>query len=153
MTTTDATTATAAGSTAAGPPALTAIHHVGITVTDLARSVAWYAEVLGMVQWGEETYPGGRTALLVRPGTHVHVGLDAHEANEGERFAPHRTGLDHLSLMVASRDELVAWRAWLGAHDVPCGEVADVAIEGLAASLLSFRDPDGVALELIWMAG
>ena len=77
---------------AAPPPA--SLHHVGITVTDLDRSVAWYGEMLGMVQWMEETYPGGRTAGLMRPGTHVHVGLDAHDRNDGEtslRTAPAST--------------------------------------------------------------
>ena len=49
------------------PPDLAALHHVGITVTDQVRSVAWYGEMLGMVQWGEERYPGGSTALMMRP--------------------------------------------------------------------------------------
>jgi glyoxylase I family protein len=103
----------------AAPP-LASLHHVGITVTDLDRSVAWYGEMLGMVQWMEETYPGGRTAGLMRPGTYVHLGLDAHDRNDGEDFAPHRTGLDHLCFGVASRAELDDWRAHLTARGVAC---------------------------------
>jgi glyoxylase I family protein len=138
------TTATAA------PPALGTIHHVGITVTDLARSVAWYREVLGMVPVMEEHYPGGRTIVLIRPGTAVDIGLDEHEANEGERFAPHRTGLDHVSLAVPSRAELDTWHAHLTACGVECGSVRDIA-EPMPFALLTFTDPDGVALELIHM--
>jgi len=149
--TTDSTT-TDSTTTAAAPPELAALHHVGITVTDQARSVAWYGEMLGMVQWGEERYPGGSAALMMRPGTHVHLGLDAHEANEGERFGPHRTGLDHLAFMVVSREELDAWQTHLSTRGVECGAVQDVVIEGLSVSLLQFRDPDGVALEMIYMA-
>jgi glyoxylase I family protein len=133
------------------PPELAALHHIGITVTDLPRSVAWYGEVLGMVQWGEERYPGGRTALLMRPGTHVHLGLDAHDANEGEAFGAHRTGLDHLAFMITSREELVAWHAFLTARGVDPTEITDVVVEGVSASLFQFTDPDGVALEMIFM--
>src|SRR5690348_8538869 len=99
---TDAAAAATSDPNAVPAPALGAIHHVGITVTDLARSVAWYRRVLGMVV-AEERYPGGRTVVLIRPGTAVDIGLDDHDANEGERFAPHRTGLDHVSLAVPSR--------------------------------------------------
>jgi len=137
---------------AAEPPPLAALHHVGITVTDQERSIRWYREMLGMVQWGEERHPGGRTALLMRPGTHVHLGLDSHEANAGEAFAPHRTGLDHLSFMITTREELEAWHAHLTGRGVGCSEVRDVVIESVPASLLTFTDPDGVALEMIYMA-
>jgi glyoxylase I family protein len=135
----------------AEPPPLAALHHVGITVTDRERSVGWYRKMLGMVQWGEETYPGGRTALLMRPGTHVHLGLDSHETNEGERFAPHRTGLDHLAFMITSRGELEAWHTHLTDHGVECSDVRDVVIETVSASLFTFTDPDSIALEMIYM--
>jgi glyoxylase I family protein len=145
-------TATAQDVTApTSPPALAALHHVGITVSDQDRSVAWYGEMLGMVRWGEERYPGGSTALVMRPGTHVHLGLDAHDANQGEPFGPHRTGLDHLAFMVPSRDEVEDWHAYLSARDVACSEVKDVVIEGVAATMFQFSDPDGIALEMIHM--
>ena len=134
----------------AAPP-MTSLHHVGITVTDLERSVRWYGEMLGMVQWMEETYPGGRTAGLMRPGTHVHVGLDAHDRNDGEDFSPHRTGLDHLCFGVASRAELDDWRAHLTARGVACSEIRDYT-EPVPFSLFTFTDPDGVALELMYLA-
>jgi glyoxylase I family protein len=133
------------------PPALAALHHIGITVTDQKRSIEWYGEMLGMVQWGEERYPGGCTAMLMRPGTHVHLGLDSHEANAGEPFAPHRTGLDHLAFMIISRADLEAWHHHLTGRGVECSDVRDVAIGSVSASLFTFTDPDGVALEMIFM--
>jgi glyoxylase I family protein len=135
----------------AEPPPLAALHHIGISVTDQERSVRWYREMLGMVQWGEERYPGGRTALLMRPGTHVHLGLDFHETNQGELFAPHRTGLDHLAFMITTRGELEAWHTHLSERGVECSDVRDVVIETVSASLFTFVDPDGVALEMIHM--
>ena len=148
--TTDTSTPTGTSASTAPPPPLAGVHHIGLTVTDLDRSVRWYAEMLGFVQWMEERYPGGRTAGLVRPGTHVHIGLDAHEANEGERFAPRRTGLDHLALATATRAELTAWHAHLTANGVPCSAVKD-CVDPAPFSLFTFSDPDGIALELIHM--
>lgn len=131
-------------------PALVNLHHVGITVTDLQRSIRWYGEMLGMVVVMEATYPGGRVVVMIRPGTAVDIGLDWHEANEGEAFAPHRTGLDHLALGTTSRAELDAWHAYLVGKGVECSEIRDVT-EPLAFSLFSFTDPDGVALEMFYM--
>jgi glyoxylase I family protein len=144
---TEAVTATA---TADPIPSLAGLHHVGITVTDLERSVRWYEEMLGLVQVMEEVYPGGRVVVMVRPGTAIDIGLDSHERNEGEPFAPHRTGLDHLALGTTTRAELDAWYAYLTAKGVECGDIKDVT-EPLAFSLFSFTDPDGVALEIFYM--
>ena len=138
----------AAGSTA--PPPLARLHHVGITVTDLARSVAWYRDVLGMVPVFEEHYSGGRTIVMIRPGTAVDIGLDEHEANEGERFAAHRTGMDHVALSVPTRTELDSWHTHLAALGVECSAVRDLT-DPVPYALLTFSDPDGVALELIFM--
>lgn len=131
-------------------PELTALHHVGITVTDLERSEQWYGEMLGMVRVMEHFYPGGRVVVLVRPGTAVDIGLDSHECNEGEPFAPHRTGLDHLALSAPSRAELDSWHTYLTAKGVECSDIKDIT-EPLAFSLFSFTDPDGIALEIFYM--
>lgn len=133
------------------PPALTALHHVGITVTDVERSLTWYESKLGMVQWMKETWDGGWTACLVRPGTHLHLGLDTHERNEGEPFAPHRTGLDHISFATTSREEVHAWHAHLTAEGVACGAITE-GIDPAPHALFTFADPDGVALEIIFFA-
>jgi glyoxylase I family protein len=144
-------TQTAAATATAIPiPALAGLHHVGITVTNLERSVRWYGEMLGLVQVMEEFYPGGRVVVMIRPGTAVDIGLDSHERNEGEPFAPHHTGLDHLALSAPTRAELDAWRAYLTAKGVECSEIKDIT-EPLAFSLFSFTDPDGVALEIFYM--
>jgi glyoxylase I family protein len=143
-------TRTAAATTTTIPiPALAGLHHVGITVTNLERSVRWYGEMLGLVQVMEEFYPGGRVVVMIRPGTAVDIGLDSHERNEGEPFAPHRTGLDHLALSATTRAELDAWHAYLTAKGVECSAIEDIT-EPLVFSLFSFKDPDGVALEIFY---
>ncbi|MBA0125321.1 VOC family protein [Haloechinothrix sp. YIM 98757] len=134
------------------PDGLAALHHVGITVTDLERSVQWYSEMLGMVQWMEEKFPGGRSAGMMRPGTQVYLGLITHDQGEGESFAPHRTGLDHLSFSAATRDELRAWHAHLSDRGVPCSDVREYR-EPIPFALFTFTDPDGVALEVMHIDG
>ncbi|HEY6389958.1 MAG TPA: VOC family protein [Bryobacteraceae bacterium] len=69
-------------------------HHIGITVSDVDASEAWYARVLGFERLVVEPHNGadGYALLMHRPGGHLHIGLDNHKANEGESFAEHRTG-------------------------------------------------------------
>ena len=66
-------------------------------------------------------------------------------APEGDRFDEDRVGLDHLSLAVPGADDLHAAAALLDEAGVAHGGVKDIGV----ASILEFRDPDGIALELI----
>src|SRR4051794_30439128 len=83
-----------------GTPALGRIHHVGLTVSDVEASQAWYCRVLGLERWGTEPHNRGTgyTVLLHRPGGDLHIGLDHHPTHAGDRFAEHRTGLNHVSI-------------------------------------------------------
>ncbi len=55
-------------------------------------------------------------------------------------------GLDHLALVLASREELVEAAARLEAAGVEHGEVTDLPAFGV--TVLSVQDPDGINLEL-----
>jgi len=132
------------------PGGLSGVHHVGLTVTDAERSKGWYSEVLGMIEWMREEYPGGHTIGMVRPGSGLFIGLDTHERNGAEEFAPHRTGLDHLALAVDSRAELDTWHRHLVATGVNCSDVREFTHPGTGA-LCTFSDPDGIALELMYV--
>jgi glyoxylase I family protein len=133
----------------------TGVHHMRLTVTDLARSRAFYTEVLGFdvaaESPGSPDDPAVRTdpaqlyggIVLVTNG--MLFGLRP-VAEGGDRFVSERVGLDHLSFTVASRDALTEARDKLEAHGVPHGEVTDLPDWGIA--ILSFSDPDGTHLEL-----
>jgi len=120
-----------------------AIQHVAVTVSDLARSEAWYTRVLGVEPvLSEDTgpfhhivYALGGTLL----GLHGFPDLRTSEA-----FDERRPGLDHIAFGCASRADLVDWAARLDELGVAHGEVTDAAY----GSGLSFRDPDNIALEL-----
>lgn len=132
-------------------PQVGGFHHVGLTVGDVEASEDWYGRVMGFERVFVEGHHGGAGYAVVMnvPGTRLFLGLDYHEAHEGERFAEHRTGLDHLALHVADRDELDSWATHFEALGVPYSPITD-RTEPFAHSTLVFRDPDNIQLELIW---
>jgi len=130
--------------------------HVRLTVTDIARSKAFYDQVFGWptaidtsanvddqgVRESPEQFYGG-TVYQTPSGTLL--GLRP-VAPAGQRFDSEHTGLDHISFQLESREELVAAQRKLDDAGIPHGEVTDLDDAGM--SILSFSDPDGVHLEL-----
>jgi glyoxylase I family protein len=116
--------------------------HVAIRVTDLERSRRFYVEVLGFPVALEI-----EGVVLVKVGSGL-IGIrsDAAGAMPGDRFDPHRVGLDHLSFAVDSVEQLDRIQRDLDAAGVPNDGVHDEP--DLGAKGLVFYDPDGIALEL-----
>jgi hypothetical protein len=81
--------------------------------------------------------------LVDRPSGFI-LALAKHERAAGEPFTELNTGLDHLGMAAADRDELVEWERRFEALGVTYTPIRDEAF----ASHLNFRDPDGIALEL-----
>ena len=116
--------------------------HVAIRVSDLKRAKRFYVELLG--------FP---VALELEDKTLVKVGSgilaicgDAVETKPGDRFDPHRVGLDHVSFAVDSVEHLERMKRDLDAAGVPNDGVNYEP--KLNATALVFYDPDGIALEL-----
>lgn len=134
-------------------PLLTAIQHIGLTVTDLDRSEAWYGRVLGVQRMFVEPHHGadggGYAVVLGAPGSTLNIGLDHHPAARGDRFDPRVTGLDHVCFSVASREALDDWRMHLDRCLVPHSGITEFEVSGMQFALLTFRDPDDIALELM----
>jgi len=136
-------------------PAVTGFAHFSPTVTDVEASAQWYERVFGMSRV-PVTFPHygaeheGFAVLLIEPRSGIAIGLHHHEANEGEAFRESRTGLDHIALNVGSRDELAAWASWLTELGVANSGLIDTA-DPMPYSVVVFRDPDNIQLELFWM--
>lgn len=129
-------------------PDLTGVSHVSLSVRDLERSRQWYCEVLGFELLERMEADAYREVILMHP-TGTIVGLQAHRANQGEGFDPQRTGLDHLALKVAERAELDRWVAHLAELGATHSPIADMPY----GSVLCFRDPDNIQLELFYREG
>ncbi len=137
-------------------PALVAIHHFSATMTDVEASAAWYQRVLGLQRF-PMTFPhydfpdSGFAVLLRHPTASFMISLHHHAANQKEMADETRMGLDHLAFSVPSRADLNAWAGWLDRQGVLHAGVTDMT-DPVAYSVLVFRDPDNIQLELFWMA-
>lgn len=125
--------------------------HVRLTVTDIDRSRSFYDEVFGLpvvyevppdadeatrqqlgFLYGGVIYQLGDSLLGLRP-----VGTDT--------FHEDRVGLDHVSFTVGSVADLESAAAFLDSQGISHGGVKNIG----PASILEFRDPDNIALELL----
>lgn len=129
-------------------PTITGFSHAALTITDLDRSLEWYQRVLGMTPVMSGDDEQHRFRLLAHPGSGTLVGLHEYADNSTGAFSERRTGLDHLAFAVPSRDELEAWvQAFDGFGDVSHEGITDAPY----GSILVFRDPDGVQLEMAYL--
>jgi glyoxylase I family protein len=125
-------------------PQFPSITHVAVTVTDLERSTQWYSELLeAKPVLDEDETTGGFHHTVFPIGGGQLIGLHTHPQSSGDRFDEHRTGLDHVSFGCANRAELETWAAHLDDLGVAHSDIVDAHY----GSGLSFRDPDGIALE------
>jgi len=120
------------------------ITHVALTVRDLSVSVPWYEALLGSNPvLDEDTSPDMHHNVYLLAGGTL-LGLHQHKTPAPEEnFTEYRVGLDHLAFGCASREELEAWAHRLDELGIKHGGVKDAAY----GSGISFRDPDGIALE------
>jgi glyoxylase I family protein len=138
----------------AGGIELGGVHHLRLTVTDIARSRAFYTGLLGFgiaaeapassdpeadpsypVLWGGIVMVKDNLLLGLRP-----------VAPKGDRFDEDRVGLDHLSFNVTNRAALEDAIRLFDEQGVPHGVVRELPSFGIC--VLPFRDPDNVQLEL-----
>ena len=122
-----------------------AVHHLTITVTDVARSARFYQGLLNfqpVAELGERQILHNGATLLV-----LGTPPDPAQAIAGDRFDENRVGLDHLSFAVDSRQDLEDAVDLLDREGISHGEIKDLG-EGLGIYVLAFRDPDNVQLEL-----
>jgi glyoxylase I family protein len=125
-------------------PDFPSITHVAVTVTDLERSARWYGELFSAAPvLDEDEEVGGFHHTVFLLGGGQLFGLHSHPRAMGDRFDEHRTGLDHVAFACRDRDELQMWAARLDELDIEHGDIKDAHY----GSGVSFRDPDGIALE------
>ncbi len=138
-----------AGAGGTATPAFAGISHVSLSVRDRDMSVAWYSEVLGFRPFEEVKEHDYEEWVLVHPENRMVLCLQQHTANAGDEFDPTRTGSDHLALKVGARADLDDWSRWFDARGVEHSAV----VEREYGSVLCFRDPDRIQLELFYRDG
>jgi len=118
--------------------------HVAVTVTDLERSTRWYSSLFAAepVLDEDEQVGGFHHTVFALDGGQL-FGLHTHPQGTAETFDEHRTGLDHIAFACHDRAELQKQTARLDELGIAHGEIKDAHY----GSGVSFRDPDGIALE------
>jgi catechol 2,3-dioxygenase-like lactoylglutathione lyase family enzyme len=125
------------------------LNHAVLYVSDLARSVAFYRDVLGfrVIPMTPDGFTGA--AFLQAPdSTNDHdlglfeVGADARPSPAGRGAV----GLYHLAWEVDTLDELAATAQRLAA----AGALVGASDHGTTKSLYG-RDPDGLEFEIVWL--
>jgi len=123
-----------------------AVHHLTLTVTNLARAVEFYSTMLGF-QKAMDLSP---TRVLMANGKAILALTEAPDPNQAilnDRFNENRVGLDHLSLNVSNHNKLEEAMRLFDEQGVSHGEIKDLGSD-LGVYVLAFRDPDNIQLEL-----
>jgi glyoxylase I family protein len=117
--------------------------HVAVTVRDLSVSRPWYQRLIGAEPvLDEATGTGFHHTVFLVDGTLL--GLHEHpSADPDDTFSEFRTGLDHIGFGCPDRNSLTTWEGRLDELGIVHGGIVDAHY----GSGLSFRDPDGIALE------
>ena len=133
------------------PCRLVGNNHVNLTVTDLERSTKWYCELFGLTvvstheNVGPPYFTDARYNGLFDLTTASYViGLVEHPDGRPDGFDHRRVGLDHFGLQVPEAADLPDWVERLDSLEIEHSGI----VETPYAFAVSFRDPDGIALEL-----
>jgi catechol 2,3-dioxygenase-like lactoylglutathione lyase family enzyme len=128
---------------------VTRLNHAVMYVSDVARSVEFYRDVMGFEQIGLPGAPIKSVAFLKAPGsTNDHdLGLFEIGASAGASQAGRgQVGLYHLAWEVDTLGELQSAAQRLAA----AGALVGATNHGTTKSLYA-KDPDGLEFEVVWL--
>ncbi len=125
--------------------ATSSVHHLSLTVSDVARAQYFYTTLLGfqnVMDWGPRVLlSNGSVILALGPAP------NPEQVISGDQFDENRIGLDHLSFRVASRQDLEHAVQLFDNLNISHGEIKNLGAD-LGLYVLAFRDPDNIQLEL-----
>ncbi|MEX2048446.1 MAG: VOC family protein [Gemmatimonadota bacterium] len=119
------------------------VGHVHLKVSDLERSIRFYASALGFEV--TQRY-GSQAVFLSAGGYHHHVGLNTWESAGGSPPPPGATGLFHVAFRYPDRAALAVAYRRLIEHSIPLYGASDHGV----SEALYLRDPDANGIELYW---
>lgn len=136
--------------------------HLGITVSDVDRSLRFYCDALGFEE--AESYGIGadfaglmeladvklRSQYVRKEGTSIELlgFAEPQPVGDGARRPVNRLGINHLSFRVDDIDETVAMITAHGGAEVE-GTRTSIDLGGAILEFVYCTDPDGVRIELM----
>ncbi|MBO9588319.1 VOC family protein [Devosia sp.] len=127
---------------------LLGFEHVGMTVSDMDRAIAFYCDLLGLRLVLRKSADRGELAFLDTGSGMLEVFAPSAALVDRFRDVPlHEAGLRHLTFAFSDMDEIVTR---LGAAGFPTVEGPRPARNSTLLKQLAFvRDPDGILVELV----
>lgn len=144
------------------------LHHVGITVSDLERSVWFYRDLLGLPVRERDEAKGGQLAIVTGVvGPHVRIAdldfgnggtleLTQYLAPRGSSIHPHPIDAGHTHVGIEVDDIDLVYRRLTEAGITLRSEPVTLEDAGpfwTGARVAHALDPDGVTVELVQMPG
>ena len=124
--------------------AFPALAHVALTVRDLSVSAPWYRALFDAEPVIDEDTDPDLHHTVYMIGNSTLVGLHQHQQPApDEMFSEFKVGLDHVAFGCSNRAELEKWALRLDELGIERSDIKDATY----GSGVSFRDPDGIALE------
>lgn len=115
------------------------IHHIELTVSDLEKSKVFYSKLPGFKIVA--SYPN----FVMFFCNSFYLGLTDHKNKAvDDKFNEFRTGLDHLSFEVSSRQDLDEAIIFFDSEGMNHGKIEKLSNNTYT---LTFRDPDNIQLE------
>ena len=129
---------------------ITTIHHVGIVVSDLDRSLTWYRDHLGFELRARTSVPdiGLEFAYITRGDFELELFMQrgSHPAPDQDVFqAFHQQGIPHLAF---GTEDLDATYQWAGTSGLKV--LLELQInEAMGVRYFFIVDPDGIQIEFV----
>jgi len=119
----------------------TRIGHIHLTVSNLARSLAFYRDLLGFTVTCRY---GDSAVFLSAGGYHHHIGLNTWAGEHATTPSPGRIGLYHFAILFPNRRRLAETLKRLLDANYPLDGSADHGV----SEAIYLSDPDGNGVEL-----
>jgi glyoxylase I family protein len=125
---------------------ISGVNHLALTVKDAKASLDFYSKYLGFSHLADL----GPKVLMISGSLIIALNPppDPAQAIANDVFTENRIGLDHLSFGVASRADLEAAAKLFDENGISHGTINNLGEYGLPITVMSFRDPDNIQLEL-----
>ena len=117
------------------------IHHVALRVTNLQISKQFYIDTLGF----KTILEGPTFFIFLAGGTAIGILGPDSTTLENDSFNPFRVGLDHLSFVCESEEELS--RVATALEDSGIENTGVKIDDTLGKKYVAFKDPDRISLE------
>jgi catechol 2,3-dioxygenase len=124
-------------------PPQTAIGHVHLKVSNIAKALEFYKDLLGfeITQWY-----GDSAVFISAGGYHHHIGLNTWHSKDGNPAPVRAAGLYHLAILYPTRKDLAIALKRLMDANYPLSGAADHGV----SEAIYLADPDKNGIELYW---